>query len=357
MVRLPSVRFRGREMAAALLILAVVSWMGAVVGVAALVVVLALLLIPSRETSAPRQLRRTVNFTVSGSRVRVVEFAGYVYFDGAKRLLAEVMHALTTAPRELEFLIMDFRGAIGAERSAAATLARLQRLLGARGVAVVYTGMGSTLQRLLQRAGCEFTMPGGHAAEDLRRGLEWCDTQGRTYAGDMRLLERFGAATGDRWLLPQLLGRCVAYDLPAEAVVLCGEPSGAIFFVERGRLSVWRDFGDGDRLRLRTLGPGALVQSAVVDRGAELARVVVECDTPARVHCLSEAVREELAAEDPLLAAALERMVTSLATGRHGARFGDEKKPPRGPRGLISALSSSRALGRGSATFVRTGPG
>ena len=352
MMRLSSVNFRGREMAAALLVLVVFTWLGAVAGIAVGVMVIAWLLGQGPRRRRARVPRRAAGFQVSGSRVRVVEFQGYVYFDGAKRLLGEVMQEATAAAEEMGFLVLDFRGAIGAERPAAATLARMQRLLAARGVAVVYTGMGSTLQRVLQRAGCEFTMPGGHAAEDLRRGLAWCDRQGLTYAGDMKLLELFRANTGDRWLLPQLLGRCEAHDLPAGAMVLRSDESGAIFFVERGSLSAWQDLGDGDRLLLRTLGPGALVESSVLHPGADQHPVVVLCDTPARVHRLSEAVRRETEAEDPFLAAALARMVCGLA---------NERRPPRNAargRGIVHRLNSSAGLYRGAAaTSGRTGPG
>ena len=353
MMRLSSVNFRGREMAAALLVLVVFTWLGAVAGIAVGVMVIAWLLGQGPRRRRARVPRRAAGFQVSGSRVRVVEFQGYVYFDAAKRLLGEVTREVAAAD-ELGFLVLDFRGAIGAERSAAATLARLQRLLGGRGIAVVYTGMGSTLQRMLQRAGCEFTMPGGHAAEDLRRGLEWCDTQGLTYAGDMQLLERFQATTGDRWLLPQLLRRCEAQELPAGAVVLRGEEDGAIHFLERGSLSAWQDLGDGDRLLLRTLEPGALVENSVLHPGAEHHPVIVVCDTPARVHRLSGAARAQMEVEDPFLAAALERMVTGLA---------NERTPPRGAgasqgRGIISALNSSAGLCRGAvATYGRSGHG
>lgn len=355
MTRLSSVRFRGREMAAALLVLVVATWMGAVAGIFAGVAVIAVLLASDRRGArrVRREKRRPSGFQVSGARVRVVEFQGYVYFDAAKRLLGEVTREVAAAD-ELGFLVLDFRGAIGAERSAAATLARLQRLLGGRGVAVVYTGMGSTMQRMLQRAGCEFTMPGGHAAEDLRRGLEWCDTQGLTYAGDMQLLERFQATTGDRWLLPQLLRRCEAQELPAGAVVLRGEEDGAIHFLERGSLSAWQDLGDGDRLLLRTLEPGALVENSVLHPGAEHHPVIVVCDTPARVHRLSGASRAQMELEDPFLAAALERLVSGLA---------NERTPPRGAgasqgRGIVSALNSSAGLCRGAvATYGRSGHG
>jgi hypothetical protein len=338
-------------MAAALLVLVVFAWLGAVAGVAGVMVIAWLLgqRPPRRRSRAPR---RPAGFQVSGSRVRVVEFQGYVYFDGAKQLLGEVIREAAASAEQMGFLVLDFRGAIGAERSAAATLARLQRLLAARGVAVVYTGMGSTMQRLLQRAGCEFTVPGGHAAEDLRRGLAWCDRQGRTYAGDMRLLELFRANTGDRWLLPQLLGRCEAHDLPAGAMVLRSDESGAIFFVERGSLSAWQDLGDGDRLLLRTLGPGALASGSVLHPGADLHPVVVLCDTPTRVHRLSEAVRKEMEAEDPFLAAALARMVVGLANERTPPRAGS-----RG-RGIVHRLNSSAGLYRGAAaTSGRSGPG
>lgn len=336
-------------MVAAFGILVAVTWMGAPAGAAAALVLAALL-----ASGRPRRVRRETRpsrYEASGSRVRVVEFRGYVYFDDAKRLLAEVKRELAATPEGLRFLVLDFRGAIGAERSAAATLARLQRLLGLRGIAVVYTGMGSTLQRLLQRAGCRYSLPGGHVADDLRRGLRWCDEQGRTFAGDMQLLERFSAATGDRWLLPQLLKCCEAYDLPAGAVALRGEERGTVVFVERGRLSAWQDLGDGDRLLLRALGPGALVQGSVLHPGAEQHPVVVVCETPARIHRLSAAVREQLAADDPALAAALERLAAGLA---------NERTPPRSAsrgRGLVRALSSS-GLGRGgSPTCVRSGPG
>jgi anti-anti-sigma regulatory factor len=347
MMRLSSIHLRGRELAAALLVLVVMAWMGPLAGLLAGVVVAAMLLALGRSgPGRPRRRSRAPGFAVSGAQVRVVEFAGYVYFDAAKRLLSEV----TRGSDGLHFLVLDLRGAIGAERSAAATLARLQRLMGGRGVGVVFTGMGTALQRLLARAGCEFTGPGGYAAEDLRRGLEWCDVQGSSSGGSRELLDRFQRTTGDRWLLPQLLGRCEARELRAgDEVMRTGAGDGSVHFIERGTLSAWQDLGDGDRLLLRTLGPGALVRDSFLQPGADLP-VVVTCDTPARVHRLSGEALARLEEEDPFLAAGLERLATGLASER--------KTPRRGPRGLgiVQALNSGPYLDA-AARYARGGHG
>jgi SulP family sulfate permease len=339
MMRLSSVRLRGRDLVAAVAVLVALWWGGVLAGLAAGVAVVGGSLVVGRGglRRGRRGKRRTSGFAVSGSRVRVVEFQGYVYFDAAKRLLGEVTREVAASgPEELGFLVLEFRGAVGAERSAAATLARLQRLLGARGVSVVFSGMSSALQRLLGRAGCEFTTPSGHAAEDLGRALAWCDTQGLAYSGDQQLLDRFQATTGDRWLLPQLLGRCEALELAAGTEVMrTGANDVALYFVERGTLSAWQDLGDGDKLLMRSLGPGSLVQDSVLHPGADHP-VVVTCDGPARVHRLSGAAQAELQAEDPFLASALERLASGLAS---------EQKPPRKGsrgRGLVQAMSSGR---------------
>jgi hypothetical protein len=315
-------------------VLVAVTWMGAAAGmVAGTAAVGAMLWFGRREQRATRRRRKPAGFDVGGARVRVVEFEGYVYFDAAKRLLAEVTRELPAGPEGTSFLVLDLRGAIGAERSAAATLARLQRLLGARGVTVVFSGMSSSMQKLLGRAGCQFSGPNGHAAEDLRRGLEWCDLQGARHGSDARLIDRFQATTGDQWLLPQLLGRCEVRDLPAGAEVLrTGASDGSIHFVEHGTLSAWQDLGDGDRLLLRSLGPGALVREAILQPWADHP-VVVTCDSPARVHRLSAEALARMEDEDPFLAAAIERLVTGMAeerATRRGSRRG---------RGIVQALN------------------
>lgn len=253
-----------------------------------------------------------------GAQIRVLQLQGYIFFGSAHRLLHDVTGELDGGAA-LRFVVADFRQVVGLDCSAAATLARLQRRLHARGVALVCTGLTPAIERLLTIAGCELEGASAQVRADLDHGLEFCEERLLADAGasrdEVRLADEFAALAGDPSLLPRLLAFAAHVDLPAGAAVFAASDAGdGLYLIESGSLTAWLAVGDSRR-RLRTMGPGTMIGEAGPYLQAQRSAAVV-CDTPARLHHLSNAALARMQAEAPQLLAELHRVVASMLADR-----------------------------------------
>jgi sulfate permease, SulP family len=99
--------------------------------------------------------------------------------------------------------------------------------------------------------------------------------------------------------LEVLLGLCETLDLPQEAVLIKrGDAGDALYFVERGEVSVTVLLEDGTRKRLRTLGPGSLVGEMALYSGQPRSTDVV-AETACRAYRLSAERFARLEREHP----------------------------------------------------------
>jgi len=119
--------------------------------------------------------------------------------------------------------------------------------------------------------------------------------------------------------LDVLLGLCETLDLPKETVLIRrGDSGDALYFVERGEVSVMVALEDGKRKRLRTLGPGSLVgEMALYSGQLRLADVVAE--TSCRAYRLSAERFARLEREHPAVVIQFHSFVVKLLTQRLSA--------------------------------------
>jgi CRP-like cAMP-binding protein len=92
-------------------------------------------------------------------------------------------------------------------------------------------------------------------------------------------------------------------------------PAQELYFVESGQVSARLRLPDGRELRLRTMGPGAVVGEMGLYVGQPRSASVV-ADRPTLVYCLSLAALESMHREAPATAAAFHRYVASLLAER-----------------------------------------
>ena len=89
-----------------------------------------------------------------------------------------------------------------------------------------------------------------------------------------------------------------------------GHQSGDIYLIDEGRLSVLLNLPDGGTLRLRTMAEGSLVGEVASYAGLKRTADVV-AETDAVVYHASTERIAAITGEDPVLAAALHRMVAA----------------------------------------------
>ncbi len=90
-----------------------------------------------------------------------------------------------------------------------------------------------------------------------------------------------------------------------------------VFLIERGELTIFMDKADGERYRLRRVGPGSLLGIAGFFRDAEAdALVSAQAETSGRAFALSADAYERMKVEEPALAMAFQAHVLSFMSDR-----------------------------------------
>jgi cAMP-binding proteins - catabolite gene activator and regulatory subunit of cAMP-dependent protein kinases len=165
----------------------------------------------------------------------------------------------------------------------------------------------------MARCGFDFDAGHVHRFADLDRGLEWGEERilgQRDIPAGARAEPWGGALTSEE---SALLEKCCERRrlVPGELLIRQGEPSDAMYFIERGRVHVMlppETPGQGSTKRLRTYGAGSIVGEMGFYTGEpRSADIVVEEETEAL--CLTRERLSALEVSEPALAHALQRVV------------------------------------------------
>ena len=256
-----------------------------------------------------------------GEQIHVFELQGYLFFGTATSLLDRLKERLGDGERpEVRFVVLDFRRVSGLDSSAVLAFTKAEQMTSSKRVTLVLTGLDRKLRRQLERGGfveddAVRFMP------DLDRGVQWCEDRLLEEAGappteaPPPLEDQLRAALGSvdpAWVLPYL----EAVDVDAgETVLRQREPSEGLYFLESGRLTVQLESPEGDRMRLRTVGPGTVIGEVTLYLGTPRTASVV-ADVPSRLHRLSADSLARMERGDPTIAAAVHRMFARLLAQR-----------------------------------------
>jgi glutaminase len=213
-----------------------------------------------------------------GAEIPVLEAQGVVSFAAAESLTRSVLATATG-----RFVLLDWRHVTAVDDGAFPLLEGLPRILAARGIGLVLSGLptDATGDRLRDVLGSGRTV----IAPSLDEALEWCEDElleaaGADEAGvEVALADQELLAGLDADLLATVLATIEPRDYPAGATVFAeGDPADALFFLSSGRVAVTLDVG-GRQRRLATIGPGAAFgEMAVVDGGLRSSGIEVEQD-------------------------------------------------------------------------------
>jgi sulfate permease, SulP family len=258
-----------------------------------------------------------------GERIHVLELQGYLFFGTASSLLDRIKERLgDSGLQEVRFMVLDFRRVSGLDSSAVLGFTKVRQLAASRRITLVLTGLDERLRRGLERGGFAEDPDGGvRFMPDLDRGVQWCEDRLLEEAGAPAteepppLEDQLRAALGSvdpAWVLPYL--EAVEVDA-GEAVMRQDEPADGLYFLESGRLTVQLESPEGERMRLRTMGPGTVVGEVTLYLGTPRTASVV-AEVPSRLHRLSADALARMERGDPTVAAAVHRMFARLLAER-----------------------------------------
>ncbi|HMB33161.1 MAG TPA: SulP family inorganic anion transporter, partial [Methylomirabilota bacterium] len=250
------------------------------------------------RSNKERTLEDTALLQERGDLARALCLQGYLFFALASRLVETCRDLIVQAG--VRYLLLDFRMVQGLDASAALSLSKLHQLCGRYRVTLILSGLRPEHQAVLQQM--RF-LPHSeiHLVSDLDRGMEWMEdrllagahglpgttsapvlalgngTHGDAAGADIRGIL---AAHFSPDALQVLLGLCERLDIPQETMLMRrGDAGDALYFVERGEVSVMVHLEDGKRRRLRTLGPGSMVGEMALYSGQPRSADVVT-ETP-----------------------------------------------------------------------------
>ena len=286
------------------------------------------------RSNKERTLEDTALLQERGDIARALCLQGYLFFALASRLVETCRDLIVQAG--VRYLLLDFRMVQGLDASAALSLSKLHQLCGRYRVTLILSGLRPEHQAVLQQM--RF-LPHSeiHLVSDLDRGMEWMED--RLLAGAHGLpgttsapvLALGNGAPGDtagadiRGILAAhfspdalqvLLGLCERLDIPQETMLMRrGDAGDALYFVERGEVSVMVHLEDGKRRRLRTLGPGSMVGEMALYSGQPRSADVVT-ETPCRAYRLSAERFARLERVDPAVVIEFHSFVVKLLAQR-----------------------------------------
>lgn len=269
----------------------------------------------THRSTLDRNVAENTHLAENGAAIRVLELQGALFFGSVEQLIDSLRrrHDTTPAPHAV---ILDFSAVHTFDSSACAALEKLDYLMQAQGIAIHLTGLSSALQAVFARWG----LPISAAADDVAPGgfRLWPSLDGALEACETALLaslDTCGDIPGFTSLLrgmaqnhprlPDLMDQMTALDLnPGDTLIAANDTKADIYFLASGRLGVLLPQRTGSAIRVRSMGPGAVV--------GELASLLdtprnanVICETSAHVYRLSAEAIARLEREDRDLAALL----------------------------------------------------
>jgi SulP family sulfate permease len=286
------------------------------------------------RSNKERTLEDTALLQERGDLARALCLQGYLFFALASRLVETCRDLIVQA--SVRYLLLDFRMVQGLDASAALSLSKLHQLCGRYRATLILSGLRPEHQAVLQQMRF-LPHPEIHLVSDLDRGMEWMED--RLLAGAHGLpgttsapvLALGNGAPGDtagadiRGILAAhfspdalqvLLGLCERLDIPQETMLMRrGDAGDALYFVERGEVSVMVHLEDGKRRRLRTLGPGSMVGEMALYSGQPRSADVVT-ETPCRAYRLSAERFARLERVDPAVVIEFHSFVVKLLAQR-----------------------------------------
>ncbi|WP_198590174.1 SLC26A/SulP transporter family protein [Paracoccus zhejiangensis] len=291
----------------------------------------------ARRSVVDRSLEEDGRLSQHGNRIQILHLQGALFFGSVENMIT-ITHRLLLREPQSAFVILDCEELDLIDSSACAGLAKLRQLLARRGVIPLLAGLSEANRRALEQWAVQVQdspdrVLGIRTAATLDEALEACENELLDHREPMagRSLDDLLAELSDSHpRRGDLLQRMTRMDLaPGDRLIRQGDPTTDIFFVEYGRLSVSITSPAGASLRVRSLGPGAVVgeMAHILDlpRSTE-----VMAATACVVHRLDEQAVSAILRDDPELSALLYKVLAhalALKLLKANVLIGDMRAP------------------------------
>jgi len=277
-----------------------------------------------------RALDQTAMLKAQGVHARTLVLQGYIFFGTSNEIVDTCRHHIEG--EQLEYLLLDFRRVQGLDASAVSSFIKLEQICRRYKTFLLLSSLRPELEKEMQRT--KF-LPNKsiQVMADLDRGLEWIEEDildsAPTVLNFANPMQSIALAERDlrRILEPQftsdaldiLIEACETMKLEANKTLFNkGDVSDALYFLERGELTVLLQLDGGNSKRLRSFGPGTIVGEMGLFTGSPRSADVVTSQ-PSRIRKLTAEKLAWLEQEHPNVVIEFDRFVIRLMSGRIAA--------------------------------------
>ena len=253
-----------------------------------------------------------------GRKIQGMALQSYLFFGSANRLYQHVKEVLATE-LDCRFLIFDFRLVTGIDSSATHSFAQIKQAAAACGARIVLVNLTPDLERAFHAA--RFITDDVIIAPNLDLALEACEQDiieaHRTEADDARSLRAWLTdALGNAQHADRLTECCSRLEVPAGNVVARqGDTASSMHFILEGRVGIVVDLGEGQTMRVRSLGRHTTIgEMGLITGRPRSATIVAEADSV--LYELSVEAYERIKRDEPALSQALLGYVVSVMSER-----------------------------------------
>ena len=257
-----------------------------------------------------------------GGQIHILRLKGFIFFGSADNLLNTIRErqADPNLPR-LGYLILDFQHVSGLDTSGIVSMSKLSRLSKKTGFIILGASVPVDIQNSFRNAGLLDEGAGQmRIFRDRDYSIEWCENEIlKSNRADVQV---------DVKTLPEILNEFHPWRVDTSTLlnymeridvdknhylVLQGDPSKELFFIESGKVKVIVELDNGRAMRVRTMGAGTVVGEIGLYLDQErLASVVTE--EPCTIYRLTAEALYKMEQQNPALASAFhEFMVRVLA--------------------------------------------
>ncbi|MFM2366010.1 MAG: hypothetical protein RIR95_618 [Pseudomonadota bacterium] len=269
--------------------------------------------VATRQSIRDRSVLHRDALRQEGDRICILHLQGPLFFGSVERLISHLRMVTTQNPR-VEAVIIDFSEVLTFDSSACSALDKLSNLLQSHGISAHLTGVTAGLQAVFTKWGLPITVFGQPISgpqfllwSGLDEAIEHCENQ---LLGKLGLRSEESDVAQVLFELGRQHPRTVDLIAKMQRIVLAkgdvlikaADMSGDVFFVTTGRLGVHLPNAPGKSLRVRVLGPGAIV-GEIAHMSGRPRNAEVICEEASTVLCLSAENMRQIEAEDRDLAA------------------------------------------------------
>ena len=258
-----------------------------------------------------------------GGQVYILELQGFIFFGTANAILDNIRSRLDEQEQlPLRFVILDFQRVTGLDSSAVFSFIKCNQIAEEQGIRLVFTCVKDKLYKQMETSGLFNTGAEVLRFPDIDRGLECCEEcllleQGVSEITlPASLCERLVYAGMQEAAAKRLIGYLEQQIIePGEYLVHQGEKANDLYFIEAGKLSIYLEMENDERVRLQTLGIRTIVGELGLYLDSNRTASII-ADQPSITYRLSRSALIEIEENDPELAADLHEFVACLLAER-----------------------------------------